>query len=106
MEDEKFRSQIIAFQLNKMTRGMNDEEFTIYCLAHKHIWEGIPLRWWAHKVKPKYKWIIKRAIKENLTPRRQLIVNWCPLRIPTFLSVNKFNFAYVRHLFDLQPQRN
>jgi hypothetical protein len=106
MDDETFRGQIIALQLNKMSRGMNGDEFAVYCLAHKHIWEGIPLSWWINRFEPKFKWIVKRAIKENLTARRQLIVNWLPIRRALYLSVNRDDPSYVRHLFDLQPQRN
>jgi len=106
MSEDKFRAQIIALQLSKMSRGMRDDEFVVYCLAHKHIWEKIPLRWWIHKFDPQFKWIVKRALRENLPRNRGVIVNWLPIRRALLLTVNRDDPAYVRHLFDLQPQRH
>jgi len=106
MNDSAFHAQIIAFQLNKMCRGMRDDEFTAYCLAHKHVWEGIPLKWWLPKVRPEFKWIIKRVFRENMTGFRGVIVNWLPLRRALLTSHNRDDPDYVNHLFSLQPQRN
>ena len=106
MDDDTFRSQIISLQLNKMARGMRGDEFAVYCLAHKHIWERIPFSLWLHRFEPQFKWILKRAIKENLTPRRQLIVNWLPIRRALLLTINREDSDYVRHIFNHQPRRN
>ena len=106
MEDEAFHAQIVGFQLNKMCRGMRGDEFQQYCLAHKFLWEGVPLKWWLPKVKPEFKWIIKIVFRENVVNSGGVIVNWLPLRRALYLSINRDDPTYVRHLFDLQPQRN
>ena len=106
MEDEQFRAQIIALQLNKMSRGMRGDEFAVYCLSHKHIWEGKPLRWWINRFDPRFKWIVKRAIRENLPHTRGVIVNWLPLRRALLLSINRDDPNYIKHLFEHHPQRN
>ena len=106
MEDQAFHAQIIAFQMNKMCRGMRGDEFTAYCLAHKHLWEGIPLKWWLPKVKPGFKWIIKRVLRENVVNYGGVIVNWMPLRRALNRSINRDDPDYLNHLFSLQPQRN
>jgi hypothetical protein len=106
MEDDKFRAQIIALQLSKMSKGMRGDEFAVYCLVNKHIWEGVPLRWWINRFDPQFKWLVKRTLRENFNRGRGVVVNWLPLRKSLLLSVNRDDPTYVRHLFDLQPQRD
>ena len=106
MDDKAFHAQIIAFQMNKMCRGMRPHEFRVYCLAHKHIWEGVPLKWWINSFDERFKYLIRRVLRENLTEKRRLIVNWYPLRGTLVRSFNQNDPAFVRHCFDHQPQRN
>jgi len=106
MEDDKFRAQILALRMNKMATGMRGDEFAVYCLVNKHVWENIPLSWWIHRFEPEYKWLIKRTLRENFIRNKCPVVNWLPIRRALLRAVNRDDPAYVRHLFDLQPQRN
>ena len=88
------------------THACKGESLYATPLAHKFLWEGVPLKCWLPKVEPEFKWIIKRVLRENIGKPEGVIVNWLPLRRALYLSINRDDPTYVRHLFDLQPQRN
>ena len=104
--DDAFHAKIVAMKMNKMNKCMYAEEFAVYCLAYKKIWEGVPVRLWIHKFPTKHKWIIKRVLRENFGQMKPVSVNWLPIRSALARSVNPPDINYLNHLFALQPQRD
>lgn len=97
---------IRAEHKNPMNYGMFVDEFVAYCLAYKKICEGEPVKFWIKKFPRRVGWVIKRALKEIFSKKKELIVNWCVVRHALITHTSPYDPAYEKYLFEHQPQRN
>jgi hypothetical protein len=91
---------------NPMNAGMLSDEFAAYCLTYKKVGEGEPIKHWIKKFPQRVFWVVKRALKELFSKKKELIVNWCAVRKALITHTSPYDATYEKHLFNLQPQRN